>query len=368
MNSDRTIYLLLTAVLLCIMVSTFGRSVSIDKRGLVHAMGIDKTDNGYKVSLQIFQPSGGGADTAVDVTRPNVTVAVSEGKTVGEAVSAARSRTGKELFFGHLQLICLGKDMSEDTRDELFAFAAGDKNISPSANICIAENTAEELMRVQLTEEETSAEALMSLLEVSSEYSDTISCDLKELLSEEGDTAIPMLSVTKKDSGDSSEEGSTEVSEAVELSGTAIAGSGTILDEREALAAAMLSGRADKGYTVTKTSAGKVTSSLDSFSVKRTVALTDGKLILKTDIELVAAPDLKMNSEQSRELGDKIAAELENDCIALQKKLLDEGLDIFGTSRLIKHELPKLWLEHNDDRAVLIKSAVPQIQVKVKVV
>lgn len=382
MRSDKAIYILLGTVLCCIMLSTFGKGISVDRRGLVHAMGIDRAEEGYRVSLQIFEPSGGGSDTAVDVTQPNVTVAVCEGKTVSEAVTAARSSTGKELFFGHLQLICLGSDTFPDDPEELFAFALGDKNISPSAYLCMAENTAEEIMQLKLTSEETSAEALTGLLDMGYEYSETLKCDLKTLMSAEDSeyVTLPVLGSVKSDREDSSGQqsssddtegsGDTDISQIVRLAGTAIVGKDhkeILPDTEQALAAALLSNRADKGYTLTKIGAGQITSTLENCRTRRSVALKDGKLILTTRITVTARPDRVLNSRDSKALGDAAAAALEQDCLTLQKRLLAEGRDIFGTGRLISHSLPKLRLKYHDRLDKLLMSVEPRVEVKVKI-
>ena len=368
MRREKALYLISAIVMVCVMLSSFGRSISIDKRGIVHAMGIDECDDGYRVSLQIFQPGGGGADTAVDVTKPNVTPAVCEGRTVSDALAKAKSSTGKELFFGHLQLICLGRGTPLDDPDDLFAFALGDKNISPSANVCMAENTAEELITISvgITEEETSAEALTRLLEVSREYSDTTGCDLIDILSAEQVPTIPVLRVKSSDTD--SGEGSTEVSSVIELAGTSAGSGGTMLDTKEALAAAMLSGKADKGHIVSEISAGSVTSSLDSFSIKRDIDIKDGRLVVTSGIKLTAAPDRVLDSSQCAELSNAISAELEKNCLELQRKMYSEGRDIFGTQKLIKHIMPELWLKYSSSPESLLKAAVPVTEVEVRVV
>lgn len=382
MRSDKAIYLLLGVVMLCLIVSTFGKSTSIDRRGLVHAMGIDRTDEGYKVSLQVFRQNGGGSDTAVDVSQSNVTVAVSEGKTISEAIMAARSSTGKELFFGHLQLICLGSSVSVDDPGELFAFALGDKNISPSAYLCMAENTAEEIMQLQLTSEETSAEALTRLLEVSCEYSDTLECDLKTLMSAEKSeyVAMPVLAPVQQEQNDSSQQqggseeqsgsGSTDVSQMIELSGTAVVGRDStelMSDEKQVLAAALLSDRADKGYIVTDIDSGQITSTLENCRTKRNITVKDGRLILTSRITVTVRPDRELDNREGKELSDKVSAALEQDCLSLQSELLSEGKDIFGTGRLIKQRLPKLSLKYSDEPERLLRSVEPKVEVIVRI-
>ncbi|SFD23195.1 Ger(x)C family spore germination C-terminal domain-containing protein [Ruminococcus albus] len=370
LRSDRAFYLLITSVLCCIILAAGGRSISIDRRGIVHAMGIDPCEKGYRVSLQIFQPAGSGSDTAVDVTGANVAVAVSEGKTVSEALSAAGSSAGKELFFGHLQLICLGSDIPLDDPTELFAFALGSKNISPSADICMAQGKAEDLMQLKLTEDETSAEALSSLITTSAEYSRTLSCDLKSLLSEEGNAAMPVLEVISEGDTDSSSADSPSISQSVRVEGTAvITREGKILlTENASLSAALLSGKANKGSIVTILDGESVTSELDNCHRHRTITIKNGRLILRTNITISSRPDHELDPEQSKKLSDVTASALESDCTALQSEMFQRGADIFGTSQLIKQHFPKLWLKYRDAPEKLLSAVEAHVNITVKVV
>ncbi|MBQ8965801.1 Ger(x)C family spore germination C-terminal domain-containing protein [Ruminococcus sp.] len=367
MKQSRIVYLIVITVLACIIGSSFGRSVSIDRRGLVHAMGIDRTDSGYQVTLQIFRTGGGGADTAVDVSKPNVTCAVCEGKTVGEALANARSATGKELFFGHLQLICIGGGTPLDDPAELFAFALGDKNISPAVSLCMAENTASEVMEQRLSDKMTSAEALTSLLDVSCEYSDTLSCDLKELLGAEGCAAMPVLRVRTPDNSEESsdsEEDSTDISESLELAGTAVIEADRVLDKDEALAAAMLSGKADKGFAVTDIKGEKVTCELEDIKCVKRLYLAENTLHMKSTVTLVARADLPLDSDEALLLGEELSRKLTDSCSRFQKEMLYNNTDIFGITQLIKHRCPQIWLDYGSE---VLDDIGAECEIKVRV-
>jgi spore germination protein KC len=333
-------------------------------------MGIDPCESGYRVSLQIFQPAGSGSDTAVDVTGANVTVAVSEGKTVSEALSKAGSSTGKELFFGHLKLICLGSEITLDEPRQLFAFALGGKNISPSAELCMAAGKAEKIMQLKLTEDETSAEALSSLLATSAEYSRTLSCDIKILLSVECTAAMPVLEVISEGESDSSSADVPTIYESVRIAGTAVITQGgkTMLTENDALPAALLAGKADKCSIVTDLNGESVTCELDNCRRHRAITAENGRLILTTDITLSARPDHELAPEQSRELSNVISHTLESECTTLQTKIFQSGADIFGTIQLIKQRFPKLWLKYQNAPEKLLSAIDINVNITVKVV
>ena len=362
MRSQRAVYIIVLAALICVMLSSFGHGKSIDRRGLVHAMGIDRTTDGYRVSLQIFQPSEGG-DNAVDVTKPNVSVTVSEGRTVGEAVASAGSSLGKELFFGHLQLICLGTDTEPDDPYELFAFALGDKNISPSVDICCCKGSAEELMQTKVSDAETSAEALTDLIKNGSENSAALRCDLKGLLSSGGISAVPLLEV-KEDTSDNSGSNSKALSECVSIAGTKVTCTDIVLSAKETRAAALLEGRAKKGCIAVKQGGADITCIIDKSRRRRKVSAENGGIVLHTAVTVSVIPDRELSPAESGILGRTVSAELESECNALQNRLFSAGADIFGTEQLIRQRMPAAALKYQGKKLYI----TPETEVIVKVI
>ena len=61
--------LLLAAAALIIL--SRGYTPGITDKSIVHAVGIDKADGGYSVTLQLFKPEAAGSDTPVDISKAN---------------------------------------------------------------------------------------------------------------------------------------------------------------------------------------------------------------------------------------------------------------------------------------------------------
>ncbi len=353
---NKRIYLLLGVLMAAIMLSSPGRSLNINERALVHAMGIDKHGDSYTVTLQVFKPSGSGADTSVDVSQPNVQTVVCKGRTVSQAIDDGRAQLGREPFLGHLQLICLGRETDLSHPEELFEFATGG-GVDLGTELCISNTTAEDIMSTRLSYAETSAEAIGLIIKLGEEYSRTVSCRLIDILSlgDGGSAAIPMLTARETDGKGGQEsqgsQSSPEAESTVKLTSTAIMTDGSIcrdeLTEEEALAVDMLTGRAKKAAIVITLEGSPVSVELENISTHRSLKLENGRLIYHAKIRADIRTDPADKESRQRLIKNTAEEKLASICKSAEEKALRKnGADIFGLCRLIKHSQPKTALAH----------------------
>lgn len=109
--------------------SSFGRQVDIEERVLCHAMGVDYENGEYNVSLQVFKTQSMGSDTPLDVSQSNIQTVNCKGRSIRDAIEGCQYQLGREIFFGHLQIICFNKNIDLSSPEELFSFAIKDKNV-----------------------------------------------------------------------------------------------------------------------------------------------------------------------------------------------------------------------------------------------
>ena len=163
--------------------SSFGRQVDIEERVLCHAMGVDYENGEYNVSLQVFKTQSMGSDTPLDVSQSNIQTVNCKGRSIRDAIEGCQYQLGREIFFGHLQIICFNKNIDLSSPEELFSFAIKDKNVFLGVELCLAENTAEELMNVQLTRGTMSSENFTQVIKMGVKNGITVECRLIDLLS-----------------------------------------------------------------------------------------------------------------------------------------------------------------------------------------
>ena len=349
------IHLLLTVLMAGIVMTSFGKNVDINSRALVHAMGIDKTPEGYEVTLQIFQPTGPGSSTAIDASQANIRAVSCSGSTIEKAIEDGRSQLGREPFFGHLQLICLGSGTDLSKPRELFRFVLEDRHIDLGTELCMSSSRAADIMNTKLSYAETSAEATGLILEKCEEYSRTVSCRLIDILSPEEDVcgAMPVLTAHEDSS--------------VETISTRLIAKGRQcpcdLDEEGALGVNILTGRAEKGSFTVKAQGGLTDISLEDLSISRRLEERGEELILRVSIEgrtLISQGDRELILKKA----DQRLAEI---CIGAKQVTLDENsCDVIGLRRMIRHSFPEKALANKGHTDKLYPSVKLELSVDLR--
>lgn len=368
------IYTLVTLLMVTVMLSSFGRGLDINQRSLVHAIGIDTDEDGFKVTLQIFKPSGAGSDTPVDSSESNVRLISSHGKSVEEALADARAQTGQELFFGHLQVICIGSSTDLSAPEKLLAFALKDKSIYPGTPVCLGEASAEEVITAQPDFEETSAEAISKILETNSKFSNTVSCELIDIVTQSSEgVALPVLSVQEDMSGKQGEGGGEEKPKTVVMSSTAMISGGKVSDislsREEAMCASFILGKGKSGSISIGDEGDNFSAEVKRNSTVRSAELENGKLIFNCTVTLVADPFFDIHdSRTSYEIAQRIEDYL-NACTQslVHKSSTLANADILEISKLVRHSFPKLYMRYEADPTALVSLAQIRIEYDVKV-
>lgn len=367
-NRNVKIYLLLFALLAAVLFSSFGSSMNITERALVHAMGIDPGENGgFKVTMQVFKTSGAGSDTPVDVSQPNVEIITGEGETISSAIEDARNQMGKDIFLGHLQLICFNPEIDFSNPDELFQFALKDKNIYLGVDLCLSETTAEEVMNAQMTRGTTSAEAMKQILEMNIKNSSTLKCEIIDMMSTINtpqNILIPVMSVQQEEQGGQEQGGQSGGQEQgsqggqppqIVVTSTAIIKDGKVLDTRldadQASGVSWLTRQAKQSSLVVSYKGELVNVRLTKDRSSVTIENRDGRVIYKTKLVLLAHTTKNMNTpDESAEMEKDVKRRMQEILnSAQQTAFYDSGADVFGIWRLLRHKYPQDYLKYKDD-------------------
>lgn len=360
------LYLIVIALVLAMFFSSSGNVPNIEQRIFIHAIGVDKEDGKYKVSLQAFKAQGSGSDTPVDVIRSNFQLIQSEGETIRDALVNAENIMGRELFLGHLQLICFGKTVDFSDPENLFSFCLKDKNIYLGVKICAAQNTALDLMKTELTRGAMTSESLVNTIKEYTEDAKTINCELIDFLScieSHQYIAMPVLSKHEpedngSDNGNSSggqDEGNNPEEPQIQINSTALIKDGKILSDEltgeEAEGVNWLTEQAKKSEFLIDLDGKKVSVKLTKGKSIVKLKNSDGKLIVTADLTMVAHPGSDItSSEQSNKLQEQVKKRLERICgEAEQKALYKNKTDIFGVWRMLRHSYPQSYLKYKND-------------------
>ena len=81
----------------------------LNELAITSAVGIDKTDDGYKTTIQIINTQKNGADTNSSMEQPKFVTYTSTGKNLQEALRSVILESSRRSNADHIQLLVLGE-------------------------------------------------------------------------------------------------------------------------------------------------------------------------------------------------------------------------------------------------------------------
>lgn len=348
------------------MFSGSGHTSEIQDRLLCHALGIDFAQGEYQVTVQAFKPSGAGSDTPVDITVSNIEVIKGSGRTVSEALRQCENEHGKEVFLGHLKLICLGKSVTLSQPRSLLEFCLRDRTVYLGVDICLA-RSARELLSTELSSEMVATENFTYVIEKNSEKSRTLRCRLLDVLSlhDDGCAAMPVLAAHIPD-----EKAEKLTEPTIQVVGTAVFKHGELLPETletgDIAALCMICGTGKQADIVLDAGGEKVSVSLSKGSVKKTVGQGSGGLEFRCSLTVVVHRIKDAASGCSPdETGRQVKQMLSEQFVSVFEKFANErGCDIFGIGKLLRQKYPSTYLENEGELEKFYRTAVCEVGVE----
>ena len=214
--------------------------------------------------------------------------------------------------------------------EELFSFAIKDKNVFLGVKLCMTENTAEELMNVQLTRGTMSSENFTKVIDMGVKNCITVECRLIDFLScinSPQYVAMPILTEEQSaESGGSQEQQGGQASgqgggqeqnsrqePVIKISGTALIKNGEVLDDylthSEASGTAWLMGKAKQYDMVIEYEDRRLDVKVTNDGRKIKLENKNGELIYKADITVLAHASMDVRTEEDSEKIAKLVNE-----------------------------------------------------------
>jgi len=140
--------LLVTMMILCLTATTLAGCLErseLNTLGLVSGIGIDLTDEGYDVTVQVLNPASlANNSSALPVYSLQAT-----GKTIFEAFQRIDQQTTTTLFLPHLNVIVMNEKLAESGINPVLNFALRHTDIRPDINLLVAKGaTANHVLNV----------------------------------------------------------------------------------------------------------------------------------------------------------------------------------------------------------------------------
>jgi hypothetical protein len=363
-------------MLLSVIYFSNGRPTEIADRVMVHAIGIDRTDVGYRVTLQIFSPGAGGSETAIDPSQPNVTVVTGDGSSVNSAIRESFGKLGGNVFIGKNQIVMFGKNVDLSKKEDIFSFFLSSSETFLNVDCAVAESTAEEILKIPISGSGITSEKYPMMIEAAAENGRCIKTSFMDLLngmdSHDMTAVMPVFSAeqsSREDSSESSESAEALPEEKLEITHGALFVGGKYAADitcEQMGYAAMLTGsgkyvRCDitqNGRTMSKT-----------FKVKSTetdARISDGEIIFSVTCSL-SPKDSQLFSELSdvdsangdavKLIGEKAQSFADGVCENFSPELLN-------ADDYLKRYYPDIYRNYDDDPQPLYEHVKFELNVK----
>jgi hypothetical protein len=336
---------------------------------MIHAIGIDKTDSGYNVTMQLFSPEGGGSETAVDPSKPNVTAVTGSGGTVSEAITSCYSKLGGNIFVGQNQILIFGMNTDFSDTENLFGYFLSSPEAFRNVDCAVAENTAEEILTSAIRGNNVSAEKYPQMIESAAENGRCVRTTLIDLInavkSEDCAFILPVFSQssdsgeqdnTSGQEGESGQSGQSTESEQLPQETLQIANGAIFLNgkytsdityEQMGLAA-MLSGRGDYVRTNVTFGEREISKTYKVKSREVSVKSQDGEIVISIICKL-SPKDTQMfdklsDRDETNELGTTLIEEKsQNLADAISNRF---SVELLNADDYLKRYYPRLYRKY----------------------
>ncbi|WP_445477296.1 Ger(x)C family spore germination protein [Lysinibacillus irui] len=155
----------------------------LNELAIVVALGIDKVDDAYEVTVQIVDPSEVSMRQASAQRSPVISYHA-RGETIFEAIRKMTTLAARKPYFAHLQVVVLGEELAKEGISESLDLIARDHEFRKDFNVIMSyEAAAKDVLNVLTPIEKVPANKMLNSLEVSEKaWGSTIAINVDELV------------------------------------------------------------------------------------------------------------------------------------------------------------------------------------------
>lgn len=358
------------AALVCAAALSGLKLGDVEEYAVVHAVGIDKADVGFRVSFQIFRVASSGSLTPVDSSKTNVEIVSSEGETIDSTVSQCERQLGKRMFFGHNRLLVISEELGEIYPCLDYFAKKNDAYIGMTVGVC--EQSAEDILNCDISSGTIAAETMERVFEVAYEQGESVEYDFMKLVADYIDSgssaALPIVEKRTQAIANKSKESGEPAQDALTVSRAAIVKGGSFagcIDADEVLGISFFRSSVDDADLTLDIDGAPQSVKAKSISSSCSLSVTDGGAALQKNLTVKLTCDTQVTSEER----DKLTAAAEKKLGEHIKSAVDAALkeysaDILGLSRLIRQRDYNEYLEFREDPISYLSRLTVNVSVK----
>ena len=172
------IVLIVCIFMLVLFPSSIGRPNQAETKGVVIAMGIDKVDNQFEVSLQMIQPAQGLSYT------DNLIITTHKGPTISQAIDLIGLNVGKEVGFAHCKVLVLGDSACQDNVIDLVDFFLRTGLLGSSMSVINTDKNAKDLLEASSQGINKQVNSVQFIMDFNKQYVHATEVHLNTLLTD----------------------------------------------------------------------------------------------------------------------------------------------------------------------------------------
>lgn len=371
---------MIALLFLSVLLSGCWDSRELNEIAITLAMGVDKVEDEYQITVQVVVPSEVSMKTGSG--RSTATLFQTNGKTVYEAFRKMTKDSPRKIYPGHLRMLVLGEELALEGIGESLDLFSRDWELRSDFYVVVAKNrTAAEILNTTTTLEKIPANKMFEALKTSDEsWAGTRGIKLHELLDDiisEGKEAVltGILVVGDQEIG-SSKQNMESITPSARIQYDQLA-----VFKKDKLAG-WLSEQESIGYNaITDSVKTTVTPIACPEKGSLTIEITDFNSVMKGKV-LNGTPEVDVNIKVDGNIGEvecqinlrdlKTIQELENiyenELKEVVYKTIDTitnhyKVDVFGFGEAIHRSNPKEWKKLKEQW----DAEFPEVEVKVEV-
>lgn len=363
---------LLLLLLLPILLGSCSSGAPMNQRILVQNAGVDRTDEGYRLSINAFLADAAGGEEGGNISQ--TTFFSQPGLSVTNAMENIGRMTGRIPFFSHNQVLLIGADTAKDGIYDILGFFGDYFECRPGVEVFITEGTAEEAISCKSEDNTLSAKELNQLSRVGKNNGKVASVTVYEIGAALGQknkaVCLPVLSVEKDKEGEAGH---------LMVSKTALLKDGKLVDymtEEETMGMLFLTGNIYRaGLEITMEEGDVVTLAIMKSKTKVSCRVEDGKPEFTVSVVAEGEPVEKL-FRNGYALDEDFYAELNDKCEsvlishmrkAIEKAAVKNHSDPFGFGDRLRQTYPDYWKVKEAEWGQLIAQSDFKLEVKANV-
>lgn len=169
--------------LLTLVLSGCWSKRELNELAIAMALGVDKVDDEYEISIQIVDPSEISSKQPSSGRSPVITYHA-KGKTVFEAIRKMTTLLPRKPYFSHLQMVVIGEELASEGISQTLDFLARDHEFRNDFDVIVAhKTTAKEVVNILTPIEKIPANNMLNTIKVSQKsWGSTLPVNISELI------------------------------------------------------------------------------------------------------------------------------------------------------------------------------------------